>query len=114
MKNRSLFLFLLASMILVVFSCKKTSDTPQTSFTPYQIQTPKWFPTMVIPADNAMSVERVQLGRKLYYDTLLSNNGRACAGCHTQSKGFTSDNYPGGNVLPHVNLGWSKNFLWKG
>lgn len=113
MKKQPLFIIVFA-LIVVAHSCHKNSDTQHTSFTPYVLQTPKWFPAMVVPTDNAMSVERIQLGRKLYYDTLLSNNGRACGGCHIQRRGFTSDNYPGGNVLPHVNLGWSKHFLWKG
>jgi cytochrome c peroxidase len=51
----------------------------------------------------------------LYYDTILSNDGRACASCHVQQKGFTSDffayNMP---VLPHVNLAWNSNFMWDG
>ncbi|HRG37205.1 MAG TPA: cytochrome c peroxidase [Bacteroidia bacterium] len=111
MKVRGYLLFLL---VLLGSSCKKRDDTPQTSFTPYEIQIPKQFPVMEIPADNAMSVERLQLGRKLYYDTILSNNGKSCASCHYQPQGFTSDNVPDNNVLPHQNLGWSHNFLWKG
>ncbi len=101
-------------LLLFCISCKKANDNQAQSFTPYQIKVPKRFPIMEIPDDNLMSVERLQLGRKLYYDTILSNNGRACAGCHYQPLGFTSDNVPGNNVLPHQNLGWNRNFLWKG
>src|SRR5262245_47343156 len=43
-----------------------------------------------IPADNAMSVERVALGRKLYFDPRLSADGTvACATCHDMSRGLT-------------------------
>lgn len=113
MKLRFKIFFLL--LVALTFSCKKSTDTTQFSFTPYEIQIPERFPALDIPADNAMSVERLQLGRKLYYDTILSNDGRACASCHYQPQGFFSDNAPGINiVLPHINLGWSKNFLWKG
>lgn len=101
-------------LVLSVFSCKRNDEVPKSSFTPYEIQIPKRFPPMEIPSYNAMSVERVALGRKLYYDPILSNDGRACASCHYQNIGFTSDNFPITPVLPHVNLGWSKNFLWKG
>jgi cytochrome c peroxidase len=44
----------------------------------------------VVPKDNAMTPERVALGRKLYFDTRLSKDGTvACATCHDVSRGFT-------------------------
>lgn len=112
MKLRFAILFFL--LLLLGSACKKKDDNPQTTFTPYEIQVPKQFPAIDVPADNAMSVERLQLGRKLYYDSIISNDGRACGNCHYQPQGFSSDHVPGNNVLPHVNLGWSKYFLWKG
>ncbi len=43
-----------------------------------------------LPKDNEMTVERVALGRKLYFDTRLSKDGTvACATCHDVSRGFT-------------------------
>jgi cytochrome c peroxidase len=43
-----------------------------------------------IPEDNAMTPERVTLGRALYFDTRLSKDGTvACATCHDVSRGFT-------------------------
>lgn len=69
---------------------------------------------MEIPLDNQMSIERLALGRKLYYDPILSNDGRACATCHVQQLGFTQNSAWGVPVLPHQNLGWNKYFLWKG
>jgi cytochrome c peroxidase len=43
-----------------------------------------------LPKDNVMTVERVALGRKLYFDTRLSKDGTvACATCHDVSRGFT-------------------------
>ncbi|MCW5889240.1 MAG: cytochrome-c peroxidase [bacterium] len=44
----------------------------------------------LVPADNAMTPERVELGRKLYFDSRLSRDGTvACATCHDVSRGFT-------------------------
>ncbi len=44
----------------------------------------------LIPADNAMTPERVALGRKLYFDLRFSRDGTvACATCHDVSRGFT-------------------------
>ena len=43
-----------------------------------------------IPAENALTPERVALGRKLYFDLRLSADGTvACATCHDVSRGFT-------------------------
>ncbi|MGE0822147.1 MAG: cytochrome-c peroxidase [Candidatus Binatia bacterium] len=54
---------------------------------------PKIDPVMwktFIPEDNHMTPERVELGRKLYFETRLSADGTvACATCHDVSRGFT-------------------------
>jgi cytochrome c peroxidase len=43
-----------------------------------------------IPEDNALTPERVALGRKLYFDTRLSLDGTvSCATCHDTTRGFT-------------------------
>ena len=43
----------------------------------------------VVPAENPMTVEKWVLGKKLYYDKILSTNGSvACATCHAPDKGF--------------------------
>ena len=43
-----------------------------------------------VPQDNKMTPERVDLGRKLYFDTRLSRDGSvACATCHDVTRGFT-------------------------
>jgi cytochrome c peroxidase len=44
----------------------------------------------LVPKDNAMTPERVELGHKLYFDSRLSRDGTvACATCHDVSRGFT-------------------------
>lgn len=50
---------------------------------------PKGFPIPNVPADNPMSAEKVELGRRLFYDTRLSGNQTfACANCHKQERAF--------------------------
>lgn len=57
---------------------------------PYAWRLPAWVPEPVVPVDNPMTEEKVELGRHLFYDKRLSlNNSMACATCHIQSKGFT-------------------------
>jgi cytochrome c peroxidase len=44
----------------------------------------------LVPSDNAPTEARVALGRKLYFDPRLSNDGTvACATCHDVSRGFS-------------------------
>jgi len=43
-----------------------------------------------VPKDNALTPERVALGRKLYFDKRLSDDGSvSCATCHDVTRGFT-------------------------
>ena len=51
--------------------------------TPLQFEIPEGFPPMAIPMDNPMTVEGVELGRKLFFDPILSiDSTRSCASCH--------------------------------
>lgn len=44
----------------------------------------------LVPKDNAVTPERIALGKKLYFDTRLSKDGTlACATCHDVSRSFT-------------------------
>jgi cytochrome c peroxidase len=78
---------------------------------------PEAFPQVSIPLNNQLTVEGVSLGRRLYYDKLLSKNGplngSSCSSCHDQTISFTL-NSPGTAVIPHVNMAWRTNFLWNG
>lgn len=95
--------------LLLLGGCTSNVENPTHVPTAYNLQIPQGFPDMTIPADNPLTEEGVALGRKLYYDNKLDKDGnRACATCHQQSKSFTS----GADVLPHINLGWSNNYLW--
>ncbi len=43
-----------------------------------------------VPPGNPMSDAKVELGRYLFYDTRLSENGtQSCASCHAQERAFT-------------------------
>jgi len=119
MKYRKYFFaYILIILITLANACKKKDDTnngepqPQTeTLTPYHLYSPPYFPQLIIPADNPLTVEGIALGRKLYYDTILSNDGRACASCHTPQYAFSS---PIPNSMPHFNLAWNNKFLWNG
>lgn len=109
---RKTLLFLTTGLLMI--SCNKDNDqgTPDHITTPYFIHVPSNLPAMEIPVYNPTTVEGVILGRMLYYDTLMHPvKLHACASCHLQEYGFTT---PGTNVIPHINMGFSQNFLWDG
>jgi cytochrome c peroxidase len=74
---------MLTSMLATLSACggggSTTVDVTQNSF-----------PQFLTPADNAMSNDKVALGRFLFYDKRLSGNGtQSCGSCHHQDKAFT-------------------------
>lgn len=81
---------------------------------------PKGTPPMPIPADNPLSEDGIQLGRRLFYDPILAADGaRTCSFCHKQQFAF-GDAVPvidsrrpnSRNTMPLFNLGWRKRFFW--
>lgn len=92
--------------------------------TPFTIQKPQGFPDIIEPADNPTTVEGLVLGRKLFYEPLLSgNNLQSCATCHQQGAGFSDPNQFSlgidGSIgtrqaMPIINLVWASDFFWDG
>ena len=66
------YLFIIFVVLIAFMSCKK--DNVGYEPTPYELDIPSHFPTMIIPADNPMTVEGVALGRKLFYEKKLSGD----------------------------------------
>ncbi|MCB0705901.1 MAG: cytochrome C peroxidase [Saprospiraceae bacterium] len=59
---------------------------------PYTLEIPDFFPDMIIPTDNPLTVEGVELGRFLFYDPILSaDSTQACASCHLIEGAFTDN-----------------------
>lgn len=57
---------------------------------PYVLDLPPGFPELVVPEDNPLTAEKVELGRYLFYETRLSGNEtQSCGSCHHQDKAFT-------------------------
>lgn len=53
---------------------------------------PLGLPPVPVPADNPVTKEKGELGRKLFYDRRLSlNNTLSCAMCHIPEQGFTNN-----------------------
>ncbi len=53
---------------------------------------PLGLPPLPVPADNPLTREKIELGRRLFYDRRLSlNDTFSCAMCHIPEQGFTSN-----------------------
>ncbi len=86
---------------ILVLSCQKDenpvpveSDLTSIPYNPisYTPQIPSTFPGMVQPEDNKMTVDGIELGRKLFYDPILSvDSTLSCSSCHNQSANFTDN-----------------------
>ncbi len=114
MKSASSFRLLSLAALFIVVGCAKDEPYYEHKLSPYQIEVPPDFPVLAIPPDNQPYVERIALGRRLYYDAVLSNDGRACASCHWQSRGFSSAGGSATPILPHFNMGWKEQWMWDG
>ena len=53
---------------------------------------PLGLPPVQVPADNPLTREKIELGRKLFFDRRLSiNDTLSCATCHIPEQGFTNN-----------------------
>ncbi len=130
MKRNILLCFILTG---ILFSCSKSNSSDENSgysATPATLQIPQLFqqllPPPTIPSNNPLTEEGIALGRKLFYDPILSGDGsQSCASCHLQANGFTDprqfsigiDGSVGNrNAMPIFNIVWSVNqqFFWDG
>ena len=95
--------------------------------TPLELKIPTGWPKPAtnIFANNPLTEEGFQLGRKLFYDGRLSKDGNfACASCHQQFAAFATydhdfshgfnDQFTTRNAPPLFNLAWSKLYHWDG
>ncbi len=92
--------------------------------TPRPFVVPAGFPQPELPADNPLTEEGVELGRRLFGDRRLSaRNTQSCASCHGMETAFSdgralsigADGKPGTrNSMPLFNLAWSPSYAWDG
>lgn len=115
-----------ATLILILFAlaCKKNDDLSKYDPTAYQLDHGH-FTAPKIPADNLLTNAGVQLGRMLFYETMLSKDGTmSCASCHKPEYTFNDnrrfsvgvDGSDGRrNSMSVSNLAWHNNgFFWDG
>ena len=117
---------------LFIFICSSCSNESVETYvaTPSPLQIPQLFEdnilNPVIPIDNPQTVEGIALGKKLFFDPILSaDNSQACADCHAPENAFSdADRFSDGidgirgnrNSMPLFNLAWNydEKFFWDG
>lgn len=83
-----IFLITLAASALLVHSQSPTLPLLPIG-KPVQIKAPLGLPPVPVPGDNPPTAETIALGRRLYYDPILSiDNTVSCATCHAPQFGF--------------------------
>ena len=120
----------LVIIMLLCLNCSNDDSTSGYEPTPQPLEIPQIFSdniiAPVIPTNNPQTVEGVALGKRLFFDKILSADGtKACASCHSPQSAFT-DNAPTSigidgiagnrNSMPLFNLAWNygERFTWDG
>lgn len=122
----------IVALIVTLHACKKDEEQPAATVsynpTALTVQVPDFVKNYVgemqQPADNALTVEGVALGRKLFYEKMLSDNSTiSCGSCHKQENAFddprpfsqgTHGTFGDRNAMAIVNLAWNHAFFWDG
>ncbi|MEZ6028261.1 MAG: di-heme enzyme [Hyphomonadaceae bacterium] len=130
--RRTIVLAAIAALCLSAFAAGQTLDaqTPSphqqqhtgNSTDAYQWTLPSWISAPPEPPTNPVTVAKVELGRRLFYDGRLAADGmRSCASCHQQERGF-SDGSPfswgvtgqltARNTPALANVGYAPTLTW--
>jgi len=114
-------LIVLTTFLAGIIACKKAVVDDFLGF-----QKPSYFPATAYNfSNNEITKAKFELGRKLFYDPILSaNNTISCGSCHIQSGAFTQPTHSVShgiynrfgvrNSPPIMNLAWSSTYMWDG
>lgn len=110
-------------LALFIISCKKGEIE---RISPYEFRSPDHFPAVTYAfINNEVTQERFELGKKLFFDPLLSvDHSISCATCHAQVHAFADHNIAlsigveervGFRNSPSIaNMAWNPSFMWDG
>lgn len=117
------------AVLFALQACKDEEDSTSTDTvmhdtTPYVLDVGS-FPDPILPEDNPLTVQGVELGRMLFYEPGLSGDGTmSCASCHRQEDAFTdTSRFSLGirgmegkrQAMSVFNMAWHSNeFFWDG
>ena len=114
--QRKIVLLVLASCMLMAFGLFRYTTFPVPA---------RWPPPAYDFSSNPLDTGKIELGRALFYDPVLSSDSTiSCSSCHSQYSGFThvdhrlshgiKDRIGTRNSPVLINLAWSSSFMWDG
>ncbi len=89
--SRTLYLACSFFLFIVAFSsCSKNTDETDSYYEAVGLQIPMGFPVPAIPEGNEINSERLALGRRLFFDKVMSRDySISCASCHLPEFAFS-------------------------
>lgn len=129
--RRYLLILLIVGLAVGLTNCEKDAPIVDDSLkdntegpTPYYLKIPPGFPDYFLEAENRLTEEGVALGRKLFFDPILSRNENvSCGSCHFQSSAFSDPRSKSAGTngeqtkfhsMPIFNMAWMNEFFWNG
>ncbi|MBL0052738.1 MAG: cytochrome-c peroxidase [Bacteroidetes bacterium] len=120
--GRRVLMLLLLSIFIV--ACQKDPAIEEPEDEVITLQVPKGFPYPKIPDDNQPTRNRIDLGKKIFFDPILSRDSTiSCGSCHLTDKKFTDGLQfsvgIGGklttrNSMTILNTAYQPNMFWDG
>ena len=121
--NKAIFVCVLLLLLTLLTMAYLTSSYAPTLVKNFSA--PFIYGKFTVPSDNPLTIEAFTLGRRLFYDPLLSKNNQiSCASCHQQFSAFSdnktfskgvSDKVTAFNSMSLANLLWGPQlFFWNG
>jgi len=113
---------IIIALLALAVGCDKAQETEPKAYA--LLETPEGFPDMEFPEDNEYTEARWNLGKKLFFDPLMSSDySVSCASCHDPKLAFSDDvafssgaeNAPGTRNSPSLaNVGYHPYFTREG
>ena len=115
-------------LLLLLAACASPTPTPKpaevATIAPISLPTPSQdWPPILVPSDNPITPAKVELGRQLFYDPILSaSKAMSCATCHHPDHGLSNgqtvsiprQGAPPRNVPALWNVGFNRFIQWDG
>ena len=94
-KSNNILFWLGAALVIGAASCNNevVENKVSSIIEPYVLDIPYDYPQPLIPDDNELTHERIELGRKVFYEPMVSRDSSiSCGSCHLQHIAFADTN----------------------